>query len=1474
MLEAYRRLTEVISSQPDDKETEEHVHQLLISLPSVFFTIDAQKRTPLHHAASAGKSNILRAILTVGPESEVDLQDAEGCTALHLAARNGHEAVVRALLNVGADVRREEAFGETPLHEAARNGHAALVKLFIDSGAVVDVGNRDSSTALHVAARRGHSDVVEILLTAGANPATKDKVGDTPLHDAAREGRTDIVDALLNTGLVSVEARNANGLTPLSVGARHGRDGIVRSLLERGADVDAQSSEFCTPLHQAATEGHDGVARSLIAAGAEVDLQDKDLQSPLHTAVIFEHADVVGSLLCAGATVNLRDTEDCTPLHHAVKNGNRGIVRELLEAGSDPTTLSAGGETALSLARVMGKESVIELFASPQLVPRQNVEANSRPKRARGPSRPNEEGEIMACKHFMGTFWCPTSETAFDDLSVWNILYEPDTEVKLSPRQPPPPPSPPPSPPPVPPREKTGIRHHDHRHHQHHQHRRKLSHDARRPDDPVKRWIHLPANNVAWVLDLVQKISAMDGRTEAECARAMRFVRDTYLEMRYSAPYRKPHFRRASATGAAAAVAASTSASPSLDPAEMFSLVLPVVDVEMDEQTRERLRSAMTGSRDVAPKRELLRASTAERTRRLSAMPTGLQHHLFPYLKHLDAMNGLRQSFTKSELHVPRTLDQSYHESLSKEEVRARNESQVLYRYLLRLESLVKAEKQKNDGSIVAGEQKSGQGSGNPFEHRELLEQHSDKQKRTDGTKEQLMRMAGRQDVASSVRARVARERKGIEQEQRKQVLMVSQLWMWRIDEHNIITCYPERWDDKNAKTLLNEIKHRVLASPGLKSADTDMMDIAAHVLESAVGFSEEEFHFQFCGPRSYCNVFAGSVAFLSNEAMKRYAAFKSSIRGMRTSKTVLGDLRAEIELLQEIDDVREEVNMIQTVLKEQERVVVEFQGSREPDCTVLEQVRGGLGGFSHPTLDFFDRLGLDADRVRTSREANIEEALSANEQSKILFIFTGATVVFAPLSWIMGVFEVNISGLPSPITPGTVVLASIGSLLATVLVIWLSLQIYELVAQGQSSAKRRKLDSMLRRKTEPTETLASEATAQSQRGDDSAGPASQTARSSALRSEAAASAVGQGASGQRKLRKSLQGHDNLRQCNDMVIAHLYAYSKQDLVFTIVTTHAAITRLSQRTPLASTIPSLVFAAKYSRLSRTAPTAEMLSALKDDGFVVIESMFPPDQISSLNADIDTVLTKVEAGKSANLTAPPLPGGIDGIVFGSNTKRLGSLLHRSPTWRDTMIDSSILHDLCTGIFRDTGDYWLSTAQMIEIGPGSKAQPLHADAAAWWPFLSMGDRWMPEVAVNFLIAATDTTSANGATGVVEGSHKINYSEALADPTFDFWKFPDDKVKQVELKAGDCLLLGGRIVHRGEANRTADERRRLLSCTITSSVLTPEEAHPLILDKDVVRGLPERVKKFLGFRGQSSISGYKFWQDHRTDLSKTLGL
>ncbi|KAH6695761.1 hypothetical protein F5X68DRAFT_127106 [Plectosphaerella plurivora] len=614
---------------------------------------------------------------------------------------------------------------------------------------------------------------------------------------------------------------------------------------------------------------------------------------------------------------------------------------------------------------------------------------------------------------------------------------------------------------------KEKVRDIPHQHQRHHQ--RKPS--SRPPPPPVKRWVHLPANNVAWVLDLVQKLSAVDGKTEAECARIMRFVRDTFLEMRFSAPYRKPHFRREM-------VGADAGGGPGgLGPVNgnMFSLVLPVIDVDMDEGSRLQLQAA-GGSANV-PARELLRAGTEERHRSLRAMPTNLQHYLFPYLKHMGAMLELRRCFNKSELHVPRTLDQSYHESLSREEVRQRSESQVLYRYLRRLEEALASTNSDVAGAKDEGnnqKQASGQAStANPFAHRELLSDvSSEKQKRTDGTKEQLMRMAGRQDVASSVRARVQRELRGGEPARRRQVLMVSQLWMWRLDEHNVVTCYPERWDDKNAKTLLNDMKHKML---GLKpaagaAAAVDMSAVTARVLSAATAFGDEEFHFQFAGPRSYANAFGGSVARVSDEAMKRYTRFEEGIRGMRTSRTVLGDLRAEIALLQEIDDVGEEIIMVQRVLGEQARVAAEFEAAVGGETNAVV-VMPGSG--APPAVGFFERLGMDAARVRLSittlldlrqREANIEEALSANEQSKILFIFTGATVVFAPLSWIMGVFEVNIDGLPSPMSPGFAAAASLGSLFATIIVIWLSLQVFELVTRGSASSRRGKLDTLLRK--------------------------------------------------------------------------------------------------------------------------------------------------------------------------------------------------------------------------------------------------------------------------------------------------------------------------------------------------------------------------------------------------------------------------
>ncbi|EFQ25710.1 uncharacterized protein GLRG_00854 [Colletotrichum graminicola M1.001] len=628
---------------------------------------------------------------------------------------------------------------------------------------------------------------------------------------------------------------------------------------------------------------------------------------------------------------------------------------------------------------------------------------------------------------------------------------------------------------------------------------------ARADEKPVKRWFHLPANNVAWVTDLVQRICAMDRRTEAERDRIVAFIEETFLEIRINAPYRKPHFKMEAAAAAAGRGLGATTgeggggpsvpaaSSPAPAKSQMFSIVLPVIDVDIDEGTKRSLQDVQIGDETrLLPPLEMAGAqrdgsgndrrggpaapAPAQRRHPLSAMPTNLQHYLFPHLAHFDAMAKLRASFTKSELHVPRSLDQSYHESLDAADLALRNDTQVLIRYLGRVEARIAAAaaaavaRPEADGTTatesVAGGRQAGltettttqqQQQADPFlRHiqRTLSRQSSSKQKKTDGTKAELGRMAGRQDQASSVQAKISREKRRMDRERRKQILVVAQLWVWKIDENTVISAFPDRWDDKNAKTLLNGIKHRVLGMRGIRSGDADMMRIVESIVESAAGYSEEEFHFQFEGPRSYCSVFAASIANISNEAMKRYADFKATISKMGTTKTVLDDLRAEIELLQEIDDVREEINMIKRVLRSQERVLDEFREAETPPDAPAK-------AYKHPTLDFFKRLEEDANRVRDSittlldlrqREANIEEALSASEQSKILFIFTGATVVFAPLSWATGIFQIEVVGLAQPTTGGILLLACFLSLVATVLLIALSLQIYEFVTQGKAA--------------------------------------------------------------------------------------------------------------------------------------------------------------------------------------------------------------------------------------------------------------------------------------------------------------------------------------------------------------------------------------------------------------------------------------
>jgi ectoine hydroxylase-related dioxygenase (phytanoyl-CoA dioxygenase family) len=92
--------------------------------------------------------------------------------------------------------------------------------------------------------------------------------------------------------------------------------------------------------------------------------------------------------------------------------------------------------------------------------------------------------------------------------------------------------------------------------------------------------------------------------------------------------------------------------------------------------------------------------------------------------------------------------------------------------------------------------------------------------------------------------------------------------------------------------------------------------------------------------------------------------------------------------------------------------------------------------------------------------------------------------------------------------------------------------------------------------------------------------------------------------------------------------------------------------------------------------------------------------------------------------------------------------------------------------------------------------------------------------------------------------------------------------------MKAGDAVLMSGKTVHGGGANKTKDENRRGLAFTLQCSYLTPEEANPFIIGLDVIKQLSPRAQRILGFRSQFPKYSPGLWQSDYSEIANVIGL
>ncbi|KAK3954393.1 hypothetical protein QBC32DRAFT_368602 [Pseudoneurospora amorphoporcata] len=269
--------------------------------------------------------------------------------------------------------------------------------------------------------------------------------------------------------------------------------------------------------------------------------------------------------------------------------------------------------------------------------------------------------------------------------------------------------------------------------------------------------------------------------------------------------------------------------------------------------------------------------------------------------------------------------------------------------------------------------------------------------------------------------------------------LTVPYFWLFKIDADTIVTLYPERWDKGNEQQLYLHILESISDDRHIhKSTENGGMDldidlVSKAILKACMSFEAKAlvpcinpdaiFNDPECGPLRrvvlpYTEAFSASIAQLYFQVTQRFDKLKRGMGSIsKDPNKFYQDTQKETAILIDIDDTIGEIGMIKRVLSNQVKVLDRFQSEiGGKNSNKIAKPHEG------ETLARFDMLESEAGRVRSmvttllnlrQREATLEDALSMGEQSTMLFVFTAVTVLFAPLSFVVGLLALSINGLP-----------------------------------------------------------------------------------------------------------------------------------------------------------------------------------------------------------------------------------------------------------------------------------------------------------------------------------------------------------------------------------------------------------------------------------------------------------------------------
>lgn len=264
--------------------------------------------------------------------------------------------------------------------------------------------------------------------------------------------------------------------------------------------------------------------------------------------------------------------------------------------------------------------------------------------------------------------------------------------------------------------------------------------------------------------------------------------------------------------------------------------------------------------------------------------------------------------------------------------------------------------------------------------------------------------------------------------------------------------------------------------------------------------------------------------------------------------------------------------------------------------------------------------------------------------------------------------------------------------------------------------------------------------------------------------------------------------------------------------------------------------------------------EVLSSLADDGGVIVENLLGSQPAARVLEELSEGYDRTDAGSRSGSE-------LWETFHGPNTVRFTGLAARSRAFVDHALLNPLLLAVADALLLPHGaDYWLNTGQVMAVGPGEPAQYLHRDENNWPEAVADGK----ELTVSCMFALNDFTVANGATVVLPGTQRLPAGVRRGDDQVDDGSgdraTAGPEPASAEMPAGSGMIYTGKVVHGAGAN-TTDAMRHGMHVSFVVGWLRPEEASPLMIDRELAATLPPRARQLLGWGSYHSNGGGRTW-------------